>query len=89
MAVYLALTDRVTGECFAGGGLIQVDERMARAFGSEPDPVEWYFNWMDTIGFCLAAREGETGFDNAHKYYGKGRAKLIDWLQATYKNSSY
>lgn len=34
--------------------LQDVDNKMREAFGAEPDPVNWYENWYDIIGFSLA-----------------------------------
>ena len=89
MAAYLSLRCKETGKLFAGSGLILVDEAMCRAAGVEPDPVNWFDNWMDTIGQTLAIW-GPDGFAQCHKrwddIYSPGEFRHVDWLEAHYEN---
>lgn len=41
--------------------LQEVDNDMARAFGVEPDPVKWYRNWYNEVGFRLESGQNRPG----------------------------
>lgn len=88
MAAYLRLKDRDTGEIIEDKKLIELDDKMRNAFGIQPDPEKWLYNWMDTIGFSLAT--GKT-FDEilSDNWWLDEERHIICWLQERYENASY
>jgi hypothetical protein len=65
-----------------GASFIEVDERMCKHFGVEPDPDLWFRNWENALGLGLAAG----GFENIRKNYLLDDAELevLDWLEANF-----
>ena len=60
--------------------LQHVDDEIRKAFGAEPDPVNWYRGWYDVIGLALA-----TGKDWVWcRQHLQHWADIIDWLEANY-----
>lgn len=85
MAAYLALKHKETGNVMCGQGLVEVDEIMCKSLQVECDPITFYKEWMDTVGFGLTC--GQT-FDQLREKFPT-RLDVIDWLDTHFENDSY
>lgn len=65
--------------------LQEVDNDMARFFGVEPDPVKWYRNWYNEVGFRLALG---WSLDKITQEYPEW-VSVCDWLQANYTSDAW
>lgn len=88
MAAYLAFKSITTGETIEGRGHIKLDEELARAFDSEPDPVQWFRFWMDRIGFSLAV-SNDYAKAREHWQDSPDQIELLDYLEKHYTLACY
>ena len=60
--------------------LQDVDNKMREAFGAEPDPVNWYENWYNIIGFYMA-----TGKAPAEIHEDEPElSAILTWIETKY-----
>jgi hypothetical protein len=63
----------------------QIDDEMCKHFGVEPDKVEYYQRWYDTVGLALAC-----GHDWPKiKEIFPGKAEIIDWLAENFTQDAW
>lgn len=63
----------------------KVDSEMCKHFGVECDPVNWYENWYNTLGFSLAL--GHTWEQIRQDWPHK--KDIIDWMEKNYDANSW
>lgn len=67
---------------------VDLDAEIARHFGDEPDPIDWYHNWYNTICFGIACNNTQerllTIFSNDEK-----AVAIINYLYANFDVNAY
>lgn len=66
--------------------LIQIDEEICKHLNVEHDPVKYYKDWHDNIGFALACGRDFAWIRYAYAtYYDVEWLPIIDYLDANFK----
>ena len=82
MAVYFNLMCRATGK---DTSKVKIDNDMCAALGVEPDSVNFYKNWVNTIGFSMACGVRP---DAIREMWGKNKGDALDYLETYYSVDS-
>lgn len=80
MAVYFQLFQNEELQSFN-----KVDSEMCEHFGAECDPVKWYQNWYNTVGFSLALGHS---WDQVYQDW-PNKKDIIDWMRKNYTVNSF
>lgn len=62
-----------------------IDDEMCEALGVDCDPVNYYKNWYDTIGFALACGRDWNWIRETYEH----KTDVVDFLQNNFTVNSY
>ena len=88
MAVQLRLEFRAGPDAGESVNLIALDGLICEALGVPIHPSDWCHNWMNTVGFALAAG---ASWDKSRGYFSDSAdlLRIVDFLEANFTNASH